>query len=266
VNEYDEIGDEATDVLAERMLGVVEGGDGDADAYGESAALDDEMAHFVPQFEGDRSELTLAQRKALVTVLKHTYVSMESHPQVYATILESEDVIASRLNDLFLDLHLDRNYKIAFKRKAVPPNPDRPFPTLVYDTPYNREETILMVFLRERFRSERSAGADDVFIDVEDMLERVVNFRPEHATDVSGDERKVRNAIEALRKAGVLVKTGDENRMRISPVIEVVLPLPALRAMLSWLVTENQDDQSSETDARDEFADGDGVRSDEVLA
>ena len=109
--------------------------------------------------------------------------------------------------------------QIAFKRQAVPEGDGR-FPTLLHDIAHTREETILLIFLRQRFRSERADGADAVLIDREELLDAVTRFRPPDANDRSGDARKVENAILSLQRSGILLRTADEQRLRVAPVIE----------------------------------------------
>ena len=159
-----------------------------------------------------------------------------------------------RLNDLFLDLHVDRHYEVAFKRQAVAEGGDR-FPTLLHDVSYTREETILLVLLRQRFRSERANGHDIVIVDRDNLLDNVAHFRPEHATDRSGDARRASAAVDSLAKARVLLKTSDPDRFRISPVIEVLLPVERLRELLDWLVEQNGADQPEPTASTDIRAD-----------
>jgi hypothetical protein len=200
-------------------------------------------------FEGDEGGLTLEQRKTLVAILKRRYISAAQNPAEWRTLLQSQSLIKSRLNDMFLDLHVDTTYEVAFKRQAVREDGAR-FPTLLYNQPHTREETIMLVFLRQRFRSERSAGAEDVLVDREDLVEHVTRFRPAHATDRAGDARRSENAVDSLRRAGILLKTADEHRLRISPVIEVLLPLPRLAELLDWLIGRNTalDSDSAEGD------------------
>lgn len=186
-------------------------------------------------FEGDTGELNLAQRKTLVALLKHRFITAANQPTEWRVLLDAETLLRSRLNDLFLDLCLDRNRQVAFKRQAIPEAGGR-FPTLLHDIPWGREETILLIFLRTRFRSERNDGADDVIVDRAEMLERVAQFRPTHATDVSGDDQKTKNAVEALRRTGILVKTSDDHRLLVSPVIEVLLPVEKLHQLLEWFL------------------------------
>lgn len=202
-------------------------------------------------FNGDAGELTLAQRKALVSILKQRYISAARHPGDWRTLMQAQELITSRLNDLFLDLHVDHTYEVAFKRQAQSEDRDR-FPTLLYDLPYSREETILLVFLRQRFRSERAGGVDDVLVDRDDLAGQVAQFRPVHATDRVGDGRRTDSAVDSLRRAGILLKTADEHRLRISPVIEVLLPLPRLAELLEWLTgrtTEPTGDGVAEVEA-----------------
>lgn len=200
-------------------------------------ALDEEPTS-LSLFEGDEGELTLEQRTTLQLLLRQRYVSAAQHSAAWRTLLESEMLIKSRLNDLFLDLHIDHRYELAFKRQAQPEGDGR-FPTLLHDIAYSREETILLVFLRQRFRSERAGGQETVLVDNDELVDNVARFRPEHATDHSGDVRRATNAVESIAKARILLRTGDPNRFRISPVIEVLLPIARLHELLEWLLARN---------------------------
>jgi hypothetical protein len=199
-------------------------------------------------FEGDEGSLTYEQRCTLVFLLKHRYISAEQHPAEWRILIEAQVRLRSRLNDMFLDLHIDQHAQIAFKRQAVPEGDGR-FPTLLHDIAHTREETILLIFLRQRFRSERADGADAVLVDREELLNAVSRFRPPDANDRSGDTRRVENAIESLQRSGMLIRTADEQRLRIAPVIDVLLPLPRLQELLDTLLTLNG--QGPADDARD---------------
>ncbi|MCU1404163.1 MAG: hypothetical protein JWQ43_466, partial [Glaciihabitans sp.] len=228
----------------------------DDDFEGDAVGLDAETDSF-SLFEGDEGGLTADQRRALVMLLKHRYISAALQPREWRTVLASQTLLKSRLNDLFLDLHVDIQYEVAFKRQAAAEGGDR-FPTLLHDVSYTREETILLVLLRQRFRSERANGQDIVIVDRDNLTDNVAHFRPSHATDRSGDARRVAGAVDALAKARVLLKTTDPDRFRISPVIEVLLPLERLAELWQWLLEENDGDHrrddagsTSEVDAGD---------------
>jgi hypothetical protein len=134
------------------------------------------------------------------------------------------------LNNLYFNLVIDSRSEVAF---AVPARTlDNSFKTLVRDAPNGREETLVLIYLRERFRAASAAGEADVFTDSIAMYDYVQRFRPESATDRSGDERKVTNAIQGLATAGLLVKTKDEGRYLIHRAIEALLPLTKLQQLL----------------------------------
>jgi len=228
--------------------------DGDLDdefAQFEGSSIEDNANSF-SLFEGDEGGLTLEQRRTLVLLLKHRYISAEAYPAEWRTLLQSQKLLKSRLNDVFLDLHVDTHYEVAFKRQALSEGGDR-FPTLLLDTAYTREETIILVLLRQRLRSERANGLEVVMVDRQYLTDNVAHYRPSSATDRSGDEGRASRAVDSLVKSRVLLRTPDPDRFRISPVIEVLLPVERLRELLEWLVAQNNGEATeSPVDITDE--------------
>lgn len=198
-----------------------------------------ELTSTVALFEGDEGGLELGQRRALVVLLKQRFMSSETHPKEWKALVASPRLIRARLNDLFLDLELDRDREVAFKRQVSPEGGGRPFPTLLHDAPWGREETILLVHLRSRYRAEQAAGANRVFVDRPDMLEFIAQYRPEHATDIAGDAKKAARAVESVYKAGLLLGASTGDRFEVSRAIEVLLPLEKLHDLLAWLREQN---------------------------
>jgi hypothetical protein len=225
----------------------------DADILGDpddafTAEDPDQEGSTLALFEGDAGGLSLAQRRTLVALLKNRFISAEHHPAEWRVVWDDPMPIKSRLNDMFLDLHLDHQHGVAFKRQAASDSGGREFPTLLHDTSYTREETILLVFLRHRFQGERASGHEDVTVEREDLVAHVASFRPAHATNRSGDESKANNAVDNLLKARVLIKTNDTSRLRISPVIAALLPLERLHELWEWLTKENGTEPAATAD------------------
>ena len=161
----------------------------------------------VSLWEGDEGGLEHAQRLALVTLLKSRFISARTHPRDWTVLVEHERVIRSRLNDLFLELAIDRTREVAWKRQAVSEAGAR-LPTLLY-----------------RLRAGHAGGDARVYIDRDDVLDHVATFRPAHATDEAGDEKRARNAFTSVVKAGLLIPTASEDRFEISEAVEPLLPL-----------------------------------------
>jgi hypothetical protein len=196
--------------------------------------MDDEPDATLSLWEGDEGRLTEPQRRTLVALLRNRYLSADRHPSEWRCLQACETLLRGRLNDVFMLLHVDPSAGIAYKQPAFGEDGTK-FPTLLHDAAYTREETILLMFARQRHLSERLSGREDVLIDVDDLLAHVEAFRPEHATNQSGDRKRTENAIEALRRAGVFARTADEARVRILPVIETLLPLDKLHQLSEWL-------------------------------
>jgi len=192
----------------------------------------------VSLFEGDEGGLDLAQRHALVTLLKQRFISARTHPRVWLVLVEHERVLRSRLNDLFLELQIDRDREVAWKRQAVSETGGR-FPTLLHDTSWSREETLVLVHLRDRLRAAAAVGESRAFVDREDLVDYIATFRPAHATDEAADERRARAAIVSIVKAGLLIGTPSDDRFEISEAVEPLLPLELLQELLEALQRAN---------------------------
>jgi hypothetical protein len=205
----------------------------------------------VALFAGDEGGLSLTQRYCLLYLLKNRYLSRLVRPDMWDVLLEHQGLMRSRLNDLFLTLHVDVEGEVAYKRQAVPDSRTARFPTLLHDTAYTREETVLLVYLRERMQRERSAGADSVLIDKEDLLERIAEFRRPDETDLAGEERRAEKAIDSLKSMGVLHDTREHDRLTVSPVLDSLMPLARLQELLEWLRAESDTAAAQSTEDLD---------------
>lgn len=200
--------------------------------------VEDFEADSVSLFEGDEGGLEYAQRQALVSLLKQRFISARTHPRDWQVLIDNERVFRSRLNDLFLDLQVDRAREVAWKRQAQAEGGGR-FPTLLHDTAWSREETLVLVHLRDRLRAGLAGGDARVYVDRDDLLDYVASYRPTHATDESGDEKRARNAVVSVAKAGLLIATAAEDRFEISEAVEPLLPLELLQELLEALQKAN---------------------------
>ncbi len=222
---------------------------------------DDEVEDFdadsVSLFEGDEGGLDYAQRQTLVALLKQRFISARTHPRDWQVLVENERIFRSRLNDVFLDLQIDRDREVAWKRQAQAEGGGR-FPTLLHDTAWSREETLVLVHLRDRLRAGLAGGDVRVFIDRDDLLDYIASYRPTHATDEAGDEKRARNAITSIVKAGLLIGTATEDRFEISEAVEPLLPLELLQELLEALQKANGGEAVERVDDTDLFEEGYG--------
>lgn len=206
--------------------------------------IDDES---VSLFEGDEGGLEYAQRQVLVALIKQRFISARTHPRDWQTLVEHERVLRSRLNDLFLDLQIDRDREVAWKRQAQGEGGGR-FPTLLHDTAWSREETLVLIHLRDRLRAGLSGGDQRVYVDRDDIMDYIGSYRPVHATDESGDTRRAQNAVASILKSGLLIATAAEDRYEISEAVEPLLPIEVLTSLLEALQQANGTERADQAD------------------
>jgi hypothetical protein len=199
----------------------------DTDEFSDALGLNSDMFAL---WHGDQGTLDVKQRDTLVALLKKSFISSDDK-DAWRTLMRDPGPIVTSLNNLYFILVVDERSEVAYATPAR--SADNPFKTLVRDAPNNREETLLLIFLRERHRAETASGQPVVYADVNAMLDYVVRFRPPSATDLSGNEKKVHNAIAGLVTADLLVKTSDTDRYRVHRAIESLLPLSTLNQLLA---------------------------------
>jgi hypothetical protein len=181
-------------------------------------------------WDGDKGTLDRGQRDAVVALMKKAFISSDDRAE-WVTLTRTPGPIAATLNNVYLKLVIDDRAEVAYTVPAR--TADEPFKTLVRDAPNSREETLLLIFLREQYRSSTAGGQTSTFVDSIAMYDYVQRFRPASATDRVGDEKRVKNAIIALVSTGLLVKTRDEDRYRVHRAIEALLPLDRLNQLLA---------------------------------
>ncbi len=216
-------------------------------------AEDDETAIF----PGDTGTLPAAVRQSLVRLLTERYVSAARQPALWRTLIANQAVLESRLHDLFVHLVVDHDRGLAYKRQVREAAGETP--VLLRDTPYTRTETVILVYLRAEYQREQGLGADEVRVDLESIEEAVLSFLPMGDGNRAGRQKEVRSALARLVRDGLLVEES-QGRYRVLPVIEVVLSVPRLEGLVSWLtaqVSETPADRATDVDDPDDVDDAD---------
>jgi hypothetical protein len=198
-------------------------------------------------FGGDEGTLGEDQRRALVVLLKQRFITSRTHPAEWEALMSDVRAIRSRLHDLFLELEVDTEREVAYKKQVVTEGGGRQYPTLLYDSVWSREETILMVYLRTKARAEQAGGVSRAYVDRDDMLDYIRQHRPDRATDKAADERRAAKSVEALFTAGLLLGRSDGDRYEISPAIESLLSVEKLESLHAWLRSRNSAGSDSPT-------------------
>jgi len=199
------------------------------DGFIAPVAMEDDPAEL---FAGDRGTLDADVRRVLVRLLQRRFLLAERTPALWATLLENQPVIESRLHDLFVHLVVDHDRGVAYKRQVRSAELD--VPVLLRDEAYSRAETLLLVHLRTVFQRERGGGETSVRVDVEELEQTALTYFDSADTNVAGHQREIRAAVARLAKEG-LIDEESEGRYRVTPLVEVVLSNERLGELRDWL-------------------------------
>lgn len=189
-------------------------------------------------FDGDTGALTLGARRALVLLLKRHHIWAWRSPKEWAALLRWQNEIESRLHDLFLELVIDETREIAYKRQAGR-EVGRTFTTLLHDNVYTREEAGVLLHLRDVYLRELRAGNESAYVDRSSLTDEIDYVRPPGTKDHKKADQYLDNAVTRLTRDGfVVADRQDDDRLRISPVIEVLLTVDRLRAFREALYVD----------------------------
>ncbi len=192
-------------------------------------AMEDDLDEHFP---GDRGTLDPEVRRVLVHLLQRRFLSAEKHRREWALLRDHQQIIESRLNDLYLRLVVDHARGFAYKQQLRSDEVD--MPVLLKDTPYSRAETLVLVHLRTVYQRESTAGEASVRIDVEDVEQTVLSYFTETDGGTAKHQRAIRSALDRLDREGI-VQEESSGRYRISALVEVVLSAETLKELRDWL-------------------------------
>jgi len=188
-------------------------------------------------FAGDSGTLDADVRRVLVRLLQRRFLLADRNPAQWRTLLANQQVIESRLHDLFVHLVVDHERGVAYKRQVRSAELD--VPVLLRDEAYTRAETLVLVHLRTVFQREQGAGQASARVDVEEIEQTALTYFDADDTNVAGHQREIRTAIARLAKDG-LIEEESEGRFRVTPLVEVVLSNERLVELRGWLREQAQ--------------------------
>lgn len=216
--------------------------DRDEDGWSDSAAagfiepvsMEDDPAEL---FAGDAGTLDADVRRVLVQLLRRKFLLAEKNPVQWRTLLENQQILESRLHDLFVRLVVDHDRGIAYKQQVRSAELD--VPILLKDDPYNRAETLVLVHLRTVFQRERGTGETSARVDIEELEQTVLTYFDPDDHNLARGQQDVRKAVERLVTEGLLTEES-AGRYRITPLVEVVLSTEKLVELDQWLRERNE--------------------------
>jgi hypothetical protein len=202
---------------------------GTDDAFITPVAMEDDPDEL---FAGDRGVLDPEVRRVLVHVLQRRFLFADRNRDEWTVMLDNQQMIDSRLNDLFVRLVVDHQRGVAYKQQVRSDLLD--VPILLRDSAYSRAETLVLVHLRTVYQRESAAGEPSARVDVEDVEQTVLSYFADADGDTARRQRAIRKALERLARDGIIDEE-TTGRFRISPLVEIVLSAEKLRELRDWL-------------------------------
>ena len=201
-------------------------------------------------FPGDTGVLPMKLRQALVRLLKGPYVDGGRDEKLWATLLDNQQILRSRLSELFLSLQLDHERKIAVLRPVDPEviGGGARSSILRQQRALSRVETI--VLLRLRLLLDRHATAQtEPTITREEISELVAHYQPSGQQDALRDADVVNRTITKLLARQLLLATGIDDTFSISQALPLALPfenIGDIPAQIEALMAAGADETGTE--------------------
>lgn len=194
-----------------------------------TVAMEDDPEEY---FAGDRGVLDPEVRRVLARLLQRRAIFADRHADDWSVLMENQQVIESRLHDLFIRLIVDPERGVAYKQQVRSEELD--VPVLLRDESYNRSETLVLVYLRTVYQRESTAGEPSVRIDVEEIEQTVLSYFSESEGSTAARQKTIRTALGRLKQEGI-IEEESEGRYRVTPLVEIVLSADRMRELQNWL-------------------------------
>lgn len=204
--------------------------DPDSDEFEYTAEGQDDVAlENEARFAGDTGTLPVPARRVLVRLLQGPSLDARRHEKLWSIFKRYERDLKSRLHDIFLELVVDNETKVAFTRQVV--SDEVEVPILLRKQSLSFLESVLLLFLRQKF-TQSDAQAERAVVDQLEMTEYLKAYERSDNVDMSRFSRQTDGAIEKAKKLGVLLKLpGAEDRYEISASLRLLFPVEEIQAL-----------------------------------
>lgn len=209
-------------------------------------------------FQGDTGALAVDTRRVLVQLLLGPSVDARRQSKLWPVLLRDETIIRSRLHELFLEVVIDHEQRVAFTRQVVSDELD--VPILLRKASLTFVETALLLFLRQRL-TQADAQGERAVVSREEMQEHLAVFERAGNSDRAKFQRQCLNAVDKAKKLSLLQAIrGSGERYEVSPTLKLLFSAEEIQHLTrTYTALASAPGRSTaDDDSRDE-EDGDDV-------
>lgn len=209
-----------------------------------------EQASEAVVFPGDLGHIPHETRRVLVQLLLGPAVDGRRQTKLWAVLLRDEQVVRERLHELFLDLVIDYDQKVAFTRQVTAE--DVEIPILLRRANLTFLESVLLLFLRQRLTQADTQGERAV-VSWQDMVEHLTVYERSGNADHARFDKQRQGAIEKAKKLSLIQKIrGAEDRFEVSPTLKLLFPAEEIQALTRTYQQLTHADLGVESEQADE--------------
>ena len=180
-------------------------------------------------FINDSGELPLDTRRVLVQLLSGPALDGRRHAKLWPILLRDEVTVRRRLNELFLDLVIDRDMQVAFTRQAD--TGDLEVPLLLRRAQLTFIDSVLVLYLRQRL-TQADAHGDRAVVSLEEIVDNMGMYERAASTDRAGFAKRVQASVEKIKKHNILQKIrASDDRFEISPTLKLLFSADEIQAL-----------------------------------
>jgi hypothetical protein len=205
-------------------------------------------------FPGDTGALPMDTRRVLVHLLLGPALDAQRQTKLWPVLLRDERVLRSRLHELFLELVVDHEQRVAFTRQVVDEAAD--VPVLLRKAALTFVQSALVLFLRQQL-TQADARGERAVVSHEEMREHLRVFEQDKNVDRAKFERQANNAVEKAAQLNLIRRLrGEDARYEVSPVLKLLFPAEQIHALTETYLRLSQRGASSALDDDDGVANG----------
>lgn len=178
-------------------------------------------------FGTDVGQLSLDTRLVLCKLLTGPCIDPDS--ALWPALLRDEPFIRSRLSDVFLDLILDRERKVAFTRQADTGELDTPI--LLRSSPLTYIDSVLLLHLRQVL-VDADMHDQRAVVEEAELVEQLEVYAAPPGADQVAATKRITAAIEKMKKNSILQGIrGAEKRYEVSPTLRLLFSADDVQAL-----------------------------------
>jgi hypothetical protein len=189
-----------------------------------------QQPHDPALYPGDTGVLPEDARRVLVQLLAGPSLDGKRHTKLWPALLRFEEVIRSRLAEIFLELVLDRDQQVGFVRQADTGELETPI--LLRRTTLTFLESALMLYLRQLLTQADAQGRRAVVSEME-MVEQMKLYERSQNPDRAGFDKRVKAAINKVKENSIISSIrGADDRYEISPTLKLLFSAEVIAVLI----------------------------------